>query len=135
MKKHNLVLFYSCFCSLIFALFYYFLFVSLYDSSLHIPYLQVGIYEKEESLIKCQKKLTDMDVLSYVIHHNQQQIVVCGFQDYEQVKEQLDQKKIKYVEKELYIENQELISLWEQEKYQEVLERMEEVESKRNDSG
>lgn len=135
MRKHNLVLFYGCFCSLLFALFYYLIFASLYHPFLHIDYLQVGIYEQAASLQKCQDRFKKLEVPTYTIKKDKKIYVVCGFEQYDAIKEILTNEGIRFVEKSLTIKNEEHRTLWEQKAYQDVLERMYGDESKGNDGG
>lgn len=135
MRKNNLVLFYGCFCSLIFALFYYLMFTMLYQEVLHIDYLQIGIYEKATSLQNCQNKLNELDIQNYTYQSDEKTVVICGFELYQETLDLLKKADINYVKKELEIKDDELKTLWEQKLYQEVLERMYSSESKRNDHG
>ena len=135
MKKQNLALFYGCFCSILFALFYYLLFAFVYRHTLHINYLQVGIYQQATSLEKCQNKLKKLEIASYTIKKDENVYVVCGFEKYDEVKKKLTKEKIKYLEKQMTIKTEEQVGLWQQGNYQEVLERMYQNESKGNGDG
>ena len=135
MKKQNLVLFYGCFCSLVFALFYYLMFAMIYENTLHIQYLQVGIYEKATSLEKCQAKLKSFNIHTYTIKKDKQVYVICGLEKYEDTKNILEKEKITYIEKKLTLHNNELVALWNQQEYQKVLERVFANEGKGNGDG
>ena len=121
-NKQNLILFYGCFCSILFALFYYVLFAFVYDEAIKVSYLQVGVYEKVESLKKCQSRLENLKIDNYTIKKEKENIVICGMEEYEKVKEKLEKEKINYLEKKMMLQNDEQVELWEQKKYDKVLE-------------
>ena len=135
MKKQNLVLFYGCFCSLVFALFYYLIFAMIYENTLHIRYLQVGIYEKATSLENCKAKLNDLNINTYTIKKDKQVYVVCGLENYDDTKNILEKANITYIEKKLTLHNDEYVTLWNQQQYQKVLEGVYKNEGQGNGDG
>ncbi len=117
----------SFICSFI----YYCLFTMIQPKveEMTIYMIQVGLYEKSNSIDKMRQSLKEDGFTSYTLKNGDKTAVIVGLtQEKEElttILEQLKDKSYSYVEKSVTLQDEEVISLMKQEAYEKVLERIE----------
>lgn len=116
--------------SLIFSFIYYSLFTMIQPQveQVTIYMVQVGLYEKSDSVVKMRKSLKEDGFASYELKNGNKTAVIVGLATEKEnltiTLKQLKEKSYSYVEKSVTVQDQEVISLMKQKAYEEVLERM-----------
>lgn len=116
--------------SLIFSFIYYCLFTMIQPQveQVTIYMVQVGLYEKSDSVVKMRKSLKEDGFASYELKNGNKTAVIVGLATEKEnltiTLKQLKEKSYSYVEKSVTVQDQEVISLMKQKAYEEVLERM-----------
>ena len=116
--------------SLIFSFIYYCLFTMIQPQveQVTIYMVQVGLYEKSDSVVKIRKSLKEDGFASYELKNGNKTAVIVGLATEKEnltiTLKQLKEKSYSYVEKSVTVQDQEVISLMKQKAYEEVLERM-----------
>lgn len=131
MDKRKVIIISAFLFSFIFTAAYYALFSlsTTSDGEAMTLYMnQVGLYREKENVEDMQAKLQQDGLASYTLAQGDKVAVMCGV-SCEQAKTQEVQKTLKdkqysFIEKSVTIQDEKLLKLLEEEKYQEVLERM-----------
>lgn len=131
MKQRRWIVCIAVCVSLVFSFIYYCLFTMIQPKveEMTIYMVQVGLYEKSDSVDKMRKSLKENGFTSYTLKNGDKTAVIVGLtQDKEElttVLEQLKDKSYSYVEKSVTLQDKEVISLMKQKAYEKVLERIE----------
>lgn len=134
MESKKLIILFSLGFSLIFSIIYYIMFATLQtntDTNTEVKtlyYNQVGLYQKQESIDSMKKTLQDKGLDAYVLKANDLSAVITGVSlDQEEMKAvqvKLKELNVNYVEKDITVEDSEIVLLLEQKSYEEALERL-----------
>ena len=132
MKQQRAIILAAIVFSLIFTGVYYALFSSSMSSSslLHktLYMNQVGLYKQEDTLQEMKDKLSKEGIDSYTWQQGDTTAVVCyvstNVEDTKNGQEKLKTLGINYIQKTAEIDSNEVSSLIDEKKYQEVLERI-----------
>lgn len=132
MESKKLIILFSLGFSAVFSIVYYILFATLQTHTASdaktIYYNQVGLYQKQESIDSMKQTLQDNGLDTYVLKTNDLSAVVTGVsldqEGMESVQAKLKEMNINFVEKNITVEDPEIISLLEQNSYEEALERL-----------
>lgn len=131
MKQKHLIIGVAAMFSIVFSIVYYCLFSLLQEQTDEVTLymVQIGLYEKQESVESMQEKLASDGFTSYTLKSGDKTAVVIGVSESEEANTSLltllEEKSYSYVEKSVTIQDQELIALVKEQSYQEVLERIE----------
>lgn len=134
MQNKRIIILFAVFFSVIFSLFYYFLFtvafVSPQDKKIVLYMNQVGLYEQAAGVESMMKRLQEAGLEAYTFEKDGLQAVVSGVSRKEKETQangdKLSQLQQNYIMKKVTIEDPELVALIEEHKIDEVLERLKE---------
>lgn len=132
MENRKLVYVFGILFSVVFAFLYFFLFDTLIpkeDPSIATIYFnQVGLYKDEENSAKTIAKLQEQQIDAYAIKKEDVTAVVCGVsevqEDTKALQDTLTTLGISYIEKQIVVDDQNILQLWKDAEITKVLEMM-----------
>lgn len=131
-ENKKLIILFALLFSVLFSFAYYAIFsvtLTKSDKEVRIVYMnQVGLYEKQDSVIKVQNELKKQGFTSFTMKQNDLTAVVCSVSTDEQEsksqQEKLKNLKYSYIAKQMRVEDQEVIALIDQKEFGKALERL-----------
>lgn len=131
MENKKLMYLFGIIFSMIFALFYFFIF----DSFLHeekisktIYFNQVGLYKDSANSEQVIQTFKEKEITCYPVKKDEVTAVVCGVSEHEEEtkkqQETFTSSNISFIEKQVVLDTPEILSLWEDNEITTVLEMM-----------
>lgn len=131
MENRKLIYLFGMMFSIVFAAFYFFLFNNFITDDMNTKTLyfnQVGLYKDETNSAKMIETLKGKDIEAYPVKKDDITAVVCSiFDDQTQTQAQqetLTSMGLTFIEKQVKIEDSEVLSLLENKEYSKALEMM-----------
>lgn len=141
MENRKLIYLFGLLFSIVFGLVYYLLFHTFLTventNTLHLYYNQVGLYKSEENAQKVINSLKEQQIDAYIFPQEDVNAVICGVHHDEAITKSngdtLTGLGMKYIEKTIETNNQEVIDAYQSEDFTKALELIKN-ESKGNES-
>lgn len=132
MENRKLVYVFGIVFSVVFAILYFFLFDTLIPTTDRnastIYFNQVGLYKDEENSKKTIVRLQEQDIEAYAVKKEEVTAVVCGVSEQEEetkaLQVTLDTLGLSYIEKNVTVEDPEILQLWNDQEISKALEMM-----------